>query len=102
MQIMLDLKDEKEDRQEGLLTLPALLGKEKTLKLLKPVILLVSFLLPLMFGLIISKVFFVLFLLVFLDLISVYLVKKNNYLGYLLQAGQFLFWLILLLIVKIR
>jgi len=102
MQIILDLKDEKEDKRNGLLTLPVILGKEKTLTLLKPIIFLVSFFLPLLLSIITNqKFFFYLSSLVFIDLMSWFLVKKNNYQAYFLQASQFLFWLILLLIVKI-
>ena len=100
--ISFDLKDEKEDKRNGLLTLPVILGKEKTLTLLKPIIFLVSFFLPLLLSIITNqKFFFYLSSLVFIDLMSWFLVKKNNYQAYFLQASQFLFWLILLLIVKI-
>jgi 4-hydroxybenzoate polyprenyltransferase len=103
MQILLDCKDIEGDKPFGLLTLPVLIGKEKTVFFLKIASALVTILV------LITAVFFVrafpaqMLILLFVIPFNFYsynLAQKQNYYGYIIGSGEFLLWFILILIVK--
>ncbi len=103
MQIFFDLKDIESDRKKRLRTLPIIMGKKSTLKILKTSTLLVGILIPFL-----SSVYFNILPLFFLMLIltipfnfySFYLSKRNKYSGYIIGSGEFVLWSILILIGK--
>ena len=104
MQILLDCKDIEEDKAIGLLTVPALIGKEGTLKFLRIantltviLVLFLSFLLIDGFPLQMMA----LLLIIPFNFLSYNLAQQQNYYGYILAGGEFLLWPILILIAKI-
>jgi len=103
MQILLDCKDVKEDKAIGLLTVAALIGREKTFTLLRisnvfimASILLLSFFLIEDF----PWQMLVLFLVIPFNFYSYYLAQRHNYYGYILGSGEFLLWPVLILIAR--
>ncbi len=93
MQIFLDIKDIESDKK--LKTIPILLGKEKTLKLLQILTILISIFIPIVFSLLIPvlpKIFLVFILTAFLNFYCFELVKKNNHYGYILASGEIFLW----------
>lgn len=96
MQIALDLKDIAADKKAGLKTLGGLIGKDRTLIFLNAS----SVALACLFILFWNSLSF-LSLIVIFDLWSFSLIKKEKVLGYLLQAGQFINWAIIIFLVKI-
>ncbi len=99
MQIALDLKDAATDKGEGLLTLAVMIGKEKTLRVLKAAsilsvapILLSVFIFP--------KSILMLLLIIPFNFYCFKLIEKQNYFGYILISGEFLLWAILITISK--
>jgi len=95
MQIFLDTKDIESDRLIGLLTIPVLIGKEKSLQILK----LFTFLIPIMmipflFIPNFQKLILILVILIPLNLLGYHLAKKENYTGYILGSAEFSTWLI--------
>ncbi len=104
MQIFLDCKDIDNDKSLGLLTIPALIGKEKTLAFLKIGSAFVTILI------LFISIFFIrdfplqmlmLFLVVPFNFYSYNLARKQNYFGYILASGEFLLWPILILMAEI-
>jgi 4-hydroxybenzoate polyprenyltransferase len=85
MQIALDLKDISSDRSENLKTIGVLLGREKTISLIRWGTMIVS-------G---TALFFapMLFLGIFVSLLIVTLLEKNQKQAYLLAAVKPLFWI---------
>ena len=103
MQILLDCKDIESDKSLGLLTIPLLIGKEKTLSFLKisnASITTLILLIAVFFRLFPIRMLILLFTIPF-NFYSYNLTQKGNYFGYLLGSGEFLFWLILVLFFKI-
>lgn len=103
MQIFLDCKDIETDKPSGFLTIPALIGREKAIFFLK----ISSFFITTLILLIavLNKIFppsMLAFLLTIpFNFYSYNLAKKQNYFGYILVSGEFFFWLILILFIKI-
>ena len=104
MQIFLDLKDLESDKKEGLLTLGALWGKEKTIKLLKALIIITPFFMPLLFvvfpHILIKSSMFLIFLIP-INYYYLHLIKKGKAMGFILESGEFIPWLILIYIAKL-
>jgi len=104
VQIFLDIKDIESDRKEGLRTFPIIIGKEKTLIILSISNLIVTITVPIIFSLylnIFSKLILMLIFTIPFDFYCYSLAKKEKYFGYILQSGEFLLWLFLILIGKI-
>ena len=103
MQILLDVKDVGTDKKRELKTLPVLIGKDKTITFLYISSLIFSIGVPL--ALIYFNVFpnLILFLIpVFLfNFVCYNLVEKKQDFGYILQGGEFIVWLFLIIIGKI-
>ena len=96
MQVFLDVKDLSVDKEKGLLTVPALLGREKSFLFLELAILLNLLLLILFVFFHIFPPFMLVLLFVFLyNFYCLKLIKKGNYLGYILESGEFFLWAIL-------
>lgn len=104
MQILLDCKDVETDKSLGLLTIPALIGKEKTLNILKVSSVLITNLI-LFIAVFLTRTFplsmLILLFIIPLNLYAYYLAQKGNRFGYILGSGEFLFWFILILFTKI-
>ncbi|MFA5368973.1 MAG: UbiA family prenyltransferase [Candidatus Paceibacterota bacterium] len=103
MQILLDCKDVEEDRVIGLLTVPALIGKEKTIKFLTVAntLVIISFLF--LTGTLINSFpwqMVILLLLIPFNFFSYSLAKKQNYYGYILAGGEFMLWPLLIAMIK--
>ncbi len=104
MQVLLDCKDIKSDKSIGLLTIPSLIGKKRSLAIL-------AIANPLITSLIlISSLFFVpnfnskmifILLTIPLNLYSYQLAYKNRYSGYILGSGEFFTWLIIFIVADI-
>lgn len=102
MQIFLDIKDIESDKQERLLTLAVVLGKNKTIDLLKIFSILSIFpilILAVYFSNFSKPILMLLFTVPF-DFYCFNLAKRDNYYGYLLMSGIFISWPILILIGK--
>lgn len=105
MQILLDCKDAETDKSLGLLTVPGIIGAEKTLIFLKissaSITILILFL-----AVFIIKAFppqtLILLLTVPFNFYSYELAKSKNYFGYILGSGEFLLWFILIFLTKIK
>jgi len=103
-QIFLDIKDIESDRKRGLRTLPIIIGKEKTFKILYVFNLLIILIIPVVFSLyfnIFSKSILMLFLIIPFNLYCFNLARQQKYFSYFLVGGEFFFWLILILIGEI-
>lgn len=103
MQILLDCKDVEGDKPLGLLTVPVLLGKERSLRLLKVLNLSISL------AILIPTVIFlpsfpagmiVLLLVIPLNLYTYSLSRKDNYMGYVIGSGEFVLWLVLIFTIE--
>ena len=101
MQVFLDIKDIESDRKEKLLTIPVLVGKEKTVHFLPIFDLGISLLFSIVFVPMIGTLGWI-FALVAPTLVFCYkLVKRNNYYGYVLRSGEFLSWGIVMFLIKL-
>ena len=104
MQIFLDIKDIESDQKEGLLTLPSILGKEKTLTILKILIILATAPILLIFSLyfnVFPKSVLMLLLTIPFNFYCFSQARDKKYFGYTLAAGEFILWSILILIGEI-
>ena len=104
MQILLDLKDIASDKKERLLTLPVIFGEKKTFNILKIISLLATVFILLIFSLyfnIFPKPMLMLFLTTPFNFYCFKLVRQKKYFSYILVSGEFILWLILILIGKI-
>ena len=99
MQILLDCKDIEGDKPLGLLTIPVLIGKERTLKLLRVFSLLTS-LAILVPTVIIMPQFpmemIFLLLAIPVNLYAYGLSQRNNYMGYVIGSSEFVLWFALI------
>jgi len=95
MQFFLDIKDVKGDKKEKLITLPVLLGKEKSLLFLKIFSVLTNVFLFFLPQLFLSLLIFIPF-----NFYCSWQSKKEKYFSYLLASGEFLLWAIIVLIAK--
>lgn len=104
MQIFLDIKDIESDKREGLRTFPIIFGKEKTLNILKISSVLITLIIPIILSVYLN-IFPILILILFLTIpFNFYcfsLAKRQKYLGYILESGEFLLWSILILVGKV-
>ncbi len=104
MQVFLDCKDVESDKLFGLLTIPVLIGKDKTLKILK-VSSFISFLLILIPGLFfienLPNEMLILGLAIPLNFYSYHLSSKNNYSGYIWGSSELILWFLLIVLIKI-
>lgn len=100
MQIILDIKDIESDQKDKLLTIPSKLGKEKTIVFSIWLLIFVNLIIP--FYLYFSGFFGIelLFTLasIFVYFYSLKLIKYNNYNGYIIVSGEYLFWAFFILI----
>lgn len=103
MQILLDCKDVKGDKPLGLLTVPVLLGKDRTLKLLK------VFSFSISLAILVPAAIFlprfptemaILLLVVPLNIYAYNLSQKENYMGYVIGSGEFVLWFALIFVTK--
>lgn len=95
MQILLDVKDINSDKLVKLKTIPIILGKEASLRLILilSIVLLTGFSFINTTGLYKFPAVIYLSLLVLpYNLYSLYLAKKNRYSAYLFSGGEFIFW----------
>ncbi len=103
MQILLDCKDVEGDKPLGLLTVPVMLGKDRTLRLLKIASLSIS-LVVLIPAVILLPQFpiemIVLLLVVPLNLYTYNLSKKEDHMGYVIGSGEFVLWFALIFVTK--
>jgi len=103
-QIFLDIKDIESDKKDGLRTFPIIIGKEKTLIILSIFNFLITVTVPIIFSLylnIFPKLILMFIFTIPFDFYCYSLAKKEKYFGYILQSGEFLLWLFLILIGKI-
>lgn len=103
MQILLDIKDIETDKLKNLLTFPIIIGREKIFIFLKyfSVFAAILILIPAIFLLNVFPLsFLLLFLIVPFNFYCLRLTKNQQYFGYILASGEFLFWLILILFGK--
>ena len=101
MQIFLDIKDIETDKKQGLLTLPIILGKEKTLTILYILNSLITITVLIVFSLYLGIFQKSILMLIFTVPFCFYcynLAKKQKYFGYILQSGEFLLWSFLIFI----
>ena len=100
MQFILDLKDVESDGKEGLLTLGVVWGKERVLKLLKILSFVTVGLVPLIMVIFIdfNPAILMLSFLILFDFYVIKLIKENNFLGYVLEGGEFIGWAVLIII----
>ncbi len=101
IQIFLDIKDIVSDKKEKLLTFPVIFGQEKTLKILFVANTLITIIFPVFFFLylnIFSRLVLIIVLATPLFFCCYTLAKKQNYLAYILQSGEFILWGILIII----
>lgn len=101
MQIFLDVKDIETDKKEGLLTFPVIFGKDKTLNILKIISILTTVPILLIFSLywnVFPKLVLVLFLTIPFNLYCFNQARDQKYSGYILASGEFVLWLILIII----
>jgi 4-hydroxybenzoate polyprenyltransferase len=95
MQIFLDIKDIKADKKEKLRTIPVLLKKQLTLKLLKILTIIITFVPIVLFAFVfnvLAKVFILLILTVPFNFCCFTKAQNDEYLGYILEGGEFLLW----------
>lgn len=104
MQVLLDCKDIETDKYLKLLTIPILIGKEKTLSLLKILSPTITFLILFIAVFLLQAFPIQMLILLFtipFNLYSYKLTQKGNYFGYVLESGEFLFWFILVFFVNL-
>ena len=104
MQILLDCKDIEGDKPLGLLTIPVLIGKEKSLKVLRIFSLLTSLLILVPTVIIIPQFpmeMMILLLIIPVNLYAYSLSEKNNYMGYLIGSSEFFLWFALIFTTKL-
>ncbi|MDD4062708.1 MAG: UbiA family prenyltransferase [Candidatus Pacebacteria bacterium] len=102
MQMLLDCKDIDGDKKIKLLTIPTIIGKEETLKMLKIVNTTITILIPIIgfiFGIFPTAMLALIFI-VFINLYAYKLAEQNNYNGYVIEGSEFFFWMILIFISK--
>jgi 4-hydroxybenzoate polyprenyltransferase len=97
MQVFLDVKDMASDQRAGLRTIPLLLGKKTTFRVLSLLTILAA-LAPLVWG---SRLHFppgniLLAIAPLLSLVAFRMAEKGAYQGYLLESGKFISWPVLL------
>jgi 4-hydroxybenzoate polyprenyltransferase len=99
MQIFLDLKDIESDKQEGLLTLGVIAGREKTFKILQIGNLTTATFIPIIFWYlnIFSPSFLMLLFLAPINSYFLNLIKRGKLLGFILESGEFITLPILIL-----
>jgi len=104
MQIFLDVKDIETDKKNILITLPVVFGKKKILNILKKISLITTIIIPILFSVVWpifpKSVLFLLFTIPF-NFYCFKKAKRGKYSGYILESGEFLFWLILILVGEI-
>jgi len=104
IQIFLDIKDIESDKKEGLITFPIIFGREKTLKIALIANTLITIIIPIFFSLYLNIFPRIALMIIFTVPLLFYcydLAKKQKYLAYILQSGEFILWLILIIIGKI-
>ncbi|MFC1613257.1 UbiA family prenyltransferase [Patescibacteria group bacterium] len=103
MQILLDCKDVEGDKSLGLLTIPVLIGREKTFIFLRilsaSITTLILFIAIFIFDVFPIQMLFLLLTIPF-NFYSYNLAEKQNYYGYILGSSESFFWLILILFAK--
>lgn len=95
MQFFLDLKDIEGDKQDGLMTLGILWGKDNVFKLINIMNLLTSLSLPILYFVFPSLLHPSFLFLAFLALWNYYffrLARKGNFFGFVLGSGEFIYW----------
>ncbi len=97
MQVLLDIKDIESDQKIGLLTIPSILGKEKTFTFLKlfSVLLTAPILIFSFFFNIFPESILLLLLTIPFNFYCLNLIKHQKSSGYILGSGEFFLWLIL-------
>jgi len=102
MQILLDVKDIETDQKQELLTFPVILGKEKTLRILKManIIIILSIIVVSYYLNIFPKVIIALLLVIPFNFYCIERVQRNNYSGYILASGEFILWFLLITLAK--
>lgn len=101
MQLFLDLKDLESDKLQGLLTIPVMLGREKTTNILKIANILVTAIIPIFFSIyldIFPKSMLFILLIIPFNLYCLYLAQKQKYIGYILESAELILWPFLVLI----
>lgn len=101
MQIFLDIKDLKSDEKRAFKTLPIIIGEEKTIKFLFISSFVVTLIIPILFSLvlhILPKSILMLILVLPFNFYCYNLLKKQKYYAYIMQSGEFILWLIIILI----
>jgi len=103
MQILLDCKDVEGDKLISLLTVPVLIGREKTFVVLKilsaSITILILFIAIFLFHVFPIQMIFLLLTIPF-NFYSYNLAKRQNYYGYILGSSEPFFWLIFILFSK--
>lgn len=95
MQLVLDIKDIKGDSSIKLRTIPSIIGKEKTIVVVKTLVLLICLGFPFIFSIVLNMLHIIFITLVGAIPLLIYsldLVKKNNYYGYVLYSMEFIVW----------
>lgn len=96
MQFFLDLKDLDGDKNEGLLTLGVLYGKEKVYNLINAINLFTSLAFPVLYfifpSLHLTESILFLVVLAAWNFYFFNLAKKGNYFGFVLGSGEFIYW----------
>jgi len=104
MQIFLDIKDIESDKKERLQTFPIAVGIKKTLIFLSVFNVIATITLPIFFSFylnIFPKLILMLIFTLPFDFYCYKLAKKQKYLGYILQSGEFILWPLLILLGEI-
>lgn len=104
MQILLDCKDVETDKALRLLTLPVIISKEKSLIFLEissTVITTLILFISVFFLEIFPSQVLILLLIIPFNFYSYKLARNKNYFGYILGSGEFVLWLLLIIITKI-
>jgi 4-hydroxybenzoate polyprenyltransferase len=101
-QIVLDMKDVKSDKSMGLLTLPAVVGVNKTFIALKVLPVLVSVFICFYIRVFSNPLLLVALvaLNVLVNYLSIVLVRQRKVHGYILSASKFFLWFLLIFILK--
>ncbi|NQU83063.1 MAG: UbiA family prenyltransferase [Parcubacteria group bacterium] len=103
LQVFLDIKDIDSDKQQGLRTVPVIIGENNTFKLLKIANIIITFLILSIFLYknILPKFSLILLLTIPFDFYSLKISKQDKYKGYVLVSMGFILWFILIGITKI-
>lgn len=104
MQILLDCKDIEGDKPLGLLTIPVLIGKDESLKLLRAFSLLTGLVILIPAAVILPQFpmgMIVLLLAIPLNLYAYSLSQKENYMGYVVGSSEFVLWFALIFATKL-